>query len=95
MQPLTVIATISAKAGHESLVREQLRSLLVPTRAEPGCLRYELSEGEGEFSWVMVERWSSEATWNTHMESQHLGRFKAIMPEAVERFELFVGVELN
>ena len=94
MNLLTVIATITAKPGHETRVREHLQSLLAPTLAETGCLRYELNQSEGGTTWVMSERWSSKDAWTAHMASPHLERFKAVMPESVERFELFVGHEL-
>ena len=37
-EPLTIIVTVHAKTGQESRVREVLRGMLGPTRAETGCI---------------------------------------------------------
>jgi quinol monooxygenase YgiN len=41
---LTVIAHVRAKPGQESRVRQLLEGLLAPTRAEAGCINYDLHQ---------------------------------------------------
>ena len=38
MKPLTVVATLKAKAGLEKKLGEILKTLVAPTRVEKGCL---------------------------------------------------------
>ena len=43
-KPLTVIAQIKAKPGKESRVRQELLSLVAPSRKDAGCLNYDLHQ---------------------------------------------------
>ena len=42
MPVLTIVARIKAKPGKEAEIKEVLTGLLAPTRAEDGCLTYDL-----------------------------------------------------
>ena len=42
---VTVVATMRAKAGKEDELRAALESVLEPTRAEAGCVNYDLHQG--------------------------------------------------
>ena len=68
----SVVATIRAKSGHESNVRESFGALVEPARKEAGCLSYQLLEDKyytGSF--FTFEEWESEQYLN-----EHLGRIK-------------------
>jgi quinol monooxygenase YgiN len=39
---LTIVAHITAVAGKADFLRSQLEALIAPTRAEAGCLQYDL-----------------------------------------------------
>lgn len=70
MQPIVVIATISAASGAEDAVREALMTAVPLVRQEPGCERYELHvDVENERSYVMVERWRSERDLEAHAKA--------------------------
>lgn len=94
-RPLVVIASISAKPGRTAELGLLLKTLLHPTLAEPGCLRYEMNESiEGE-SWVFTEQWQSEAHWQQHQSSLHMTRFKAAAGDLIAEMHLFVGQEIS
>ena len=64
---------IVAREGEESRVRAELEKLIEPTRAEAGCLRYELlvnKERPGDF--VFVQEYVSDAAFQAHMDSKHV-----------------------
>jgi len=42
----TLIAHVRAKPGQESRVRQVLEGLLAPTRAEAGCINYDLHQSQ-------------------------------------------------
>jgi quinol monooxygenase YgiN len=68
-----IVAHIVAREGEEARVQEQLEKLIVPTRAEPGCRKYELfvnEEKPGDF--VFVEEYASDAAFQAHMDSKHV-----------------------
>lgn len=68
-----LVAMSRAKPGHESDLRQSLTGLIDPTRAEPGCVQYDLHESRdspGEF--MFYEIWASQADLDAHAASQHL-----------------------
>lgn len=94
MSSLVVVASIKARPKKADALRHVLTSLLSPTRAEKGCIRYELNRSDDGQSWVFVEQWESRTLWERHMESAHLARFKGAVDELVGHFEVFVGDEV-
>ena len=81
-EALTIIVTIHAKAGQESRVRDVLRGMLGPTRAETGCINYDLHESQdnpGVFA--IYENWASAAHIDTHLKSAHFQALAKLIPE--------------
>ena len=39
---LTIVAKLTAVAGQEEFLAKQLSTLVAPTRAEKGCIQYDL-----------------------------------------------------
>ena len=50
--PLTVIASLKAKPGQENALFAALSSLIAPTRAEPGCILYEMHRSHENTGWL-------------------------------------------
>jgi quinol monooxygenase YgiN len=72
MKDLIVVATISAKEGNEVLVREALELVVTASRAEAGCLRYDLHIDLGNHaSFIMLEAWRDQAALEQHEASPH------------------------
>jgi quinol monooxygenase YgiN len=70
--------TFIAQSGHEEALRLLLSDMVLPSRAEPGCLRYdiyEMAKVPGHF--VVVEAWEDEAALEGHKESEHYRYYKA------------------
>lgn len=73
MSELQVVATIPAKPEAADAIREALRSLAEATRAEEGCLAYDLFEsGSTPGTFVTVERWTDSAALDAHMSAPHV-----------------------
>ena len=71
--PLHVVALLRARPGCEVQLRELARSLLEPTRAERGCLRYFLVENPNDpAALIFVEEWEDEAALEAHLQTPHL-----------------------
>jgi len=72
MKDLIIVATITAKEGNEVLVREALERIVPPSRAEAGCIRYDLHVDLGNHaSFVMLEAWRDEAALAAHEATPH------------------------
>jgi quinol monooxygenase YgiN len=79
---LSVVAEIHARPGKEDALREALLGLIVPTRAEEGCVQYDLHESTdtpGQF--VFYENWTSREHLDRHLASPHLEAMKARFDE--------------
>lgn len=84
MTTLTVVADIRAEPGQGALVRAALEKLLAPTRAEAGCLIYDLhTDNDDPEHFVFYETWESRALWLDHMESAHITAFRQAAESAL------------
>lgn len=79
---LTVVAEIIAKPGCEERLREELLRLIEPTRAEEGCLQYDLHVATGQPGhFLFFENWTSRAALDRHLATPHLERLSSLLPE--------------
>jgi quinol monooxygenase YgiN len=82
---LTVIAYITAKAGHEDQVREALLDLVAQTRNEEGCVNYDLHQSrENASEFAIYENWTSASDLDVHAKSAHLQAFARIVDDLLE-----------
>ncbi|MGB0258137.1 MAG: putative quinol monooxygenase, partial [Coraliomargarita sp.] len=62
MSKLTIVATIKAKADQVDLVQSELLKLIEPTRAEAGCINYDLhQDNENPAYFLYYENWETRA----------------------------------
>ena len=71
MSQLTIIATITAKAGHEAKVRQALLDLIPPTAKEPGFIQYDLHESlDDPLVFVFYENSENQASLDRHQATE-------------------------
>jgi quinol monooxygenase YgiN len=74
--PLLVFATITARPGAETHLKNALRELVTDVRTEAACQLYELYEStEHPERFIMHERWDDEAGLQTHSQMPHMKAF--------------------
>ena len=79
---LIVVAYLTAKPGKEAEAQKNIRALLAPTRAEKGCIVYDLHEMHGDPArFVFYEVWKSAEDLDAHAKSGHLTAFRKIAPD--------------
>ena len=84
-EQLIVVARVRAKAGQEARLRHELQGLVSQTRAEAGCLRYDLHESKTEPGWFLFyEIWKSEADLDKHFQTPYLKAFFQMAPELTD-----------
>ncbi|MBR9728547.1 putative quinol monooxygenase [Shewanella intestini] len=87
MNKLTIVANIVAKADKIELVKSELLKLIEVTRAEEGCINYDLHQDhENPAHFMFFENWQSRDLWQVHMNNQHLADYVAATQDAVESF---------
>ncbi|MDF1812675.1 MAG: putative quinol monooxygenase [Verrucomicrobiales bacterium] len=90
MTKLTIVAHINAKPERIELVKSELHNLIEATRAEEGCIDYDLhQDNENPAHFMFYENWKSRELWLAHMENQHIADYKAATEGAVENFSLY------
>ncbi len=89
MSKLTIVANIKANPEKIELVKAELLKLIDVTRAEEGCINYDLhQDNENPAHFMFNENWETRALWQTHMNNQHLADYMAATDGAVEEFIL-------
>jgi quinol monooxygenase YgiN len=86
MPEVVVIATATARPGQEAALEEALRDAAVPTRAQPGCISFELLRRSADpATMVAIERWASDEDHQGHLLGEHVKilvtRFNDILSE--------------
>ena len=84
MAEVRVIARSMAREGKENQLRELLRGMLVPTRAESGCKLYELYESNIKGRFYFYERWESQAALTKHTETPHYKHLQQAVAELLQ-----------
>lgn len=65
--PLTLVATLVAKAGSEDELQQTLQDLQGASRAEADCIQYDFhKDAEQPRTFHMVEQWRDEAALTAH-----------------------------
>ena len=75
---------LTAKAGQEEVLKQELLALIEPTRKEAGCVRYVLHQTEEGNKFLFHEIWTSVPVWKQHMETPHLLAFLPKAPGLLE-----------
>ena len=89
MPKLTIVANIKAKPEYATLVKAELEKLIAVTRAERGCVQYDLHQDNANPNHFMFyENWESRELWQIHMNAPHLSAYLAATEGAVAEFTL-------
>jgi quinol monooxygenase YgiN len=83
---ITVIAYMTAKAGHEDRVRGALLHLVAQTRKERGCINYDLHQSQQNAAqFAIYENWDTTADLDAHAKAVPLQTFVRIAGSLLER----------
>lgn len=90
MSKLTIVAHIHANPGRIELVKAELEKLVPITRAEPGCIQYDLHQNNDDSAhFIFYENWESRESWQLHMNAPHLVAYTKAIEGAVDNFVLY------
>jgi len=77
-QSFTVVATVQAEPGKETLLRQELLALIGTTRREAGCLNYDLHQAvDDPARFLCHETRTSKKHLDDHSARPHLQAFPA------------------
>lgn len=76
MKQVTVIARVRAKQGMGEELKNTLLGLIEPSRADEGCINYDLhQDSENPALFMFHENWTSIEALNNHLATPHLQAF--------------------
>ncbi|MDV7142458.1 putative quinol monooxygenase [Tropicimonas sp. TH_r6] len=89
MSKLTIVANIIANPDKIELVKAELLKLISPTRAEEGCINYDLhQDNENPAHFFFYENWETRPLWQAHMEAPHLKAYQVATEGAIATFSV-------
>lgn len=87
--PLTLIATLVAKAGSETELEQTLQNLQGPSRDEETCIQYDFHrDAEQARTFHMIEQWTDEAALAAHEATPHFQAALPVIERAAEKFSI-------
>jgi quinol monooxygenase YgiN len=90
MTHLDVVAVIAAKPGSEEIVEAALKTLVVASRGDHGCISYDLFVSESTpGTFVTIEKWESQEDLDAHMASPHIAD---VITTAGDHFDGFPAI---
>ncbi|GAC1364838.1 MAG: putative quinol monooxygenase [Herpetosiphon sp.] len=96
MAPLTIIAKLKAIPGAEDELYAACRKLIAPTRAEEGCMNYDMHRSIEDHNTIMFyENWTTKPLWEQHMKSAHIAEFSEATRNIQAVWELFQGEKVD
>ena len=82
--PLHTFVRFEPLTGKGQQLRQELKLLLEPTRAEPGCIRIHLYEAlRDRLVFYIHSEWVDEAVFDAHPKLPHMTRFLSLVSELV------------
>ncbi|NOK61972.1 MAG: antibiotic biosynthesis monooxygenase [Chloroflexi bacterium AL-W] len=86
---LTIVARIEAQKDSIELVKSELLKLVAITRAEAGCLQYDLHQDNDKPEiFIFYENWENRELWQQHMHNDHIRAYSAATDGVVASFTL-------
>ena len=75
---ITKRVTFIAKEGSEEKMKELLSAMVIPSKAEDGCIFYDIFQYENNRrKFMAVETWRDEVALDGHKASQHYKVYKS------------------
>jgi len=90
MPNLTIVADIVAHPDKTKFLKAALERLLPTTRAEEGCVQYDLhQDNENPAHFLIYENWESRDLWQAHMNAPHVTAHMEATDGAIVEFALY------
>jgi quinol monooxygenase YgiN len=89
VKPCTIIGMVVARDETREELRAILAAQVAPTRAEEGCISYDLHvDAEEPNVFMFYENWWSKSDLDTHLKTPHLqplfGRLEELLARPIE-----------
>jgi quinol monooxygenase YgiN len=83
-KPFTLVIRMTVKEGSATKFEEAFAKAAKATKAEKGCITYELNRDTEDTSrYVVYERWKSVADLESHIKSDYIKELLKALPDLV------------
>lgn len=87
MSRLTIIANVHARPGQVDLVKAELKKLVPLTRAEEGCINFDLHQDNNDPAhFFLYENWASREVWEAHKGGAHLREYMDATAGKIDKY---------
>ncbi len=84
-KPFTLVVRLTVKDGSAAKLEEAFATAAKATRAEKGCLTYDLNrDTDNETRYVVYERWKSVADLDAHLKTDHIKALLKALPALID-----------
>lgn len=78
---LSLVAFLYAQPGKEDELAQRLLALVEHSRAEAGCINYDVHQSDGDPTvFVMYENWTERAALDLHFTMPYMREIAAVLP---------------
>lgn len=96
MSQLNIIATITIKPEYHEAFKPIFKRLVIGSRAEHGCVRYELNQSiENPNIYIVVETWQSKQAIDLHNTTPHFVEFANFAKEHVDGLSICIAKQVD
>lgn len=89
-EKLTVMAIVEAKTEQREFVENEIKNLIMTTRAEEGNISYYLhQDNNNQNIFVLYETWENRELWQKHMNAPHMTRYSDVTKDATVKWTLY------
>ena len=93
---LSVVAECFVKEGFAEELKAEMIKLLEPTRAEDGCINYDLHQNqEDENHFIFYENWESAAHLAKHAQSAHIMAYRSVSKGKIASMKIYKMDQVN
>ncbi|MEL6256356.1 MAG: putative quinol monooxygenase [Bacteroidota bacterium] len=93
---LSVVAECYVKKGFAQELKAEMIKLLEPTRAEEGCINYDLHQDqEDENHFIFYENWESADHLAKHAKSAHIMAYREVSKDKIASMKIYKMDQVN
>ena len=89
MEPIVITAILKAKENMEEQLLAELIKVQEGSRAEAGCLNYDLPQSIADGTFVLHETWKDNDALESHVGSSHYQEYRTNTADLLSKREVY------
>jgi quinol monooxygenase YgiN len=89
MEPIIITAILKPKEGFQEQLLSELKKVQAASREEAGCIKYNLHQSVGDYTFVLYEVWKDNEAVEHHIQSSHYKEYRDNISDIVSTREVY------